>query len=107
MVSRLSIGVPQLCWQRCLETISHPILHGVAASPASDSLVTEQARELHRNLDALIDDSWPLKDIPDGMLLAIYLNPACASLAMLDHTITASGESLIEQKNLRWRLKFC
>jgi len=31
-------------------------------------------------LDALIDDSWPLKDIPDGMLLAIYLDPACASL---------------------------
>ena len=45
-------------------------------------------------MDALIDDSWPLKDIPDGMLLAIYLNPACASLAMLDHTITASGENL-------------
>ena len=73
MVSRLSIGVPQLYWQRCLDTISHPIPHRVAASPASDSLVTEQARELRRNLDALIDDSWPLKDIPDGMFLAIYL----------------------------------
>ena len=31
-------------------------------------------------MDALIDDSWPLKDNLDGMLLAIYLNPACASL---------------------------
>jgi len=42
VVSRLSIGVPQLYWQRCLDTISHPIPHRVAASPASDSVVTEQ-----------------------------------------------------------------
>lgn len=52
--------------------------------PALESFATTEARELHGNLKELLQDMWSFDDIPDAMLVAIYLNPACASQNMLD-----------------------
>lgn len=61
----------------------YPQIHSML--PALESFTTAQARGLHGNLDALLKDLWSFDDIPDAMLVAIYLNPACASQNMLDH----------------------
>ncbi|KAF9307386.1 hypothetical protein BG003_000717 [Podila horticola] len=52
--------------------------------PAPESFATTEARELHGNLKELLQDMWSFDDIPDAMLVAIYLNPACAAQNMLD-----------------------
>jgi len=60
----------------------YPWIHSML--PVLESFVTTEARELHGNLDALLKDMWSLKDIPNAMLVAIYLNPTCAAQNMLD-----------------------
>ncbi|KAF9180278.1 hypothetical protein BGZ51_005936 [Haplosporangium sp. Z 767] len=52
--------------------------------PALESFAMREARELHGKPETLLKNLWSLEDIPDDLLVAIYLNPACASLNMLD-----------------------
>lgn len=47
--------------------------------PPLDRITTNLAKAFHRCFDELITENWPLDKIPDAVLLAIYLNPACAS----------------------------
>jgi len=52
------------------------------------------AHDLRVQLDNLIQEYFPIKDIPDVVLIAIYLNPACVALKMLDSLRTADGTPL-------------
>ncbi|KAG0248319.1 hypothetical protein BG011_000209 [Mortierella polycephala] len=71
---------------------SHTGLEGQATQQIRESIPgstacsqpSNQTRELHRKLETLLKDSWSLEDIPDALLMAIYLNPACALLNILD-----------------------
>ncbi|KAG0358664.1 hypothetical protein BGX24_005931, partial [Mortierella sp. AD032] len=45
--------------------------------PPVTTLQTEGAQQMHMRLKLLIDSAWPLDDISDGMLLAMYFNPGC------------------------------
>jgi len=67
--------------------------------PALESLTTPQAKALHRSLDSQIKESWPLTDIPDAILLAIYFNSVCASSDFLLFT-EVNGESLLNRAKL-------
>jgi hypothetical protein len=56
---------------------------------------TEQAQVLRRKLDELLMESWPIESIPDAVLLAMFFNPACASLPIMARTITGDGVTLL------------
>lgn len=55
--------------------------------------MTLEAMELHGKLEPLLRNSWPLDTIPDAILMAVFLNPACASHNMLD-CAESSGKKL-------------
>lgn len=75
-------------------TLSHVYARVYSLLPPVESLTTPQAQALHASLSSQIKESWPLTDIPDAILLAIYFNPACASSDFLMHTMV-NGESLL------------
>ncbi|KAG9062436.1 hypothetical protein KI688_005351 [Linnemannia hyalina] len=56
--------------------------HGVLSNPAQ--FKTGAAILLYEKLKTHIEYTWSLDDIPDGMLLAMYLNPACATSTIWD-----------------------
>ncbi|KAI1294073.1 hypothetical protein EDD11_008262 [Mortierella claussenii] len=76
-------------------TVSQVYLRVHEMLPAMETYDTVDARDLWRKLDSLIKDSWPLRDIPDVVLISLFLNPACASLSILDDTKTVDGETLL------------
>ncbi|KAG0195713.1 hypothetical protein BGX28_000761, partial [Mortierella sp. GBA30] len=43
--------------------------------PDPDLIKTVEGQILHQKLDEVIKESWSLNDVPDIMLIAIYLNP--------------------------------
>jgi hypothetical protein len=46
--------------------------------PPVTTLQTEDAQQMHMHLKHLIDSAWPLDNISDAMLVAMYFNPGCA-----------------------------
>ncbi|KAF9117901.1 hypothetical protein BGX30_004979, partial [Mortierella sp. GBA39] len=46
--------------------------------PPVTTLQTEGAQQMYMRLKLLIDSVWPLDEISDGMLLAMYFNHGCA-----------------------------
>ncbi|GJJ75808.1 hypothetical protein EMPS_08166 [Entomortierella parvispora] len=77
-------------------TLSHVYARAYSILPAVESFTTPQARALHRSLDYQIKESWPLTNVPDAILLAIYFNPACASSKFLMDT-EIDGKSLLNR----------
>lgn len=59
--------------------------------------------ELHGKLEPSLKKSWPLDTIPDAILLAVFLNPACASHNMLDCVETSVKTS--DEKTLCGKVK--
>ncbi|KAF9179606.1 hypothetical protein BGZ51_006815 [Haplosporangium sp. Z 767] len=68
--------------------------------PALESSAMTETRGLHINLETLIKDSRSLKDIPDAILLAIYLNPVCALLDTFELAISADGIKLRDKSRI-------
>lgn len=56
--------------------------HDVISNP--EQYKTGTAIFMYEQLKTHIEYNWPLDDIPDGMLLAMYLNPACATSTIWD-----------------------
>jgi hypothetical protein len=50
----------------------------------SDIYTTGPAQKLHEVLDSFIKSAWPMNNIPDVMLLAMYFNPGCSKLIIWD-----------------------
>ncbi|KAF9965772.1 hypothetical protein BGZ73_001277, partial [Actinomortierella ambigua] len=75
--------------------------------PDVETLMTEAAKDLHANLDAFIKEKWPLLDITDAELLALYLNPACAKHSMLDHVdvVDVAGAAVVDGNGARVTLR--
>jgi len=76
--------------------LSHVYARVYTMLPTVESLITPQAKALHGSLDSQIKESWPLTNVPDAILLAIYFNPACASSNFLMFT-EVNGESLLHR----------
>ncbi|KAF9895743.1 hypothetical protein BX616_008928, partial [Lobosporangium transversale] len=60
--------------------------------PDSRTYDTETAQELWRNLNRLINTMWAVDDIPDVMLISLFLNPV--TLSIIKDIMTTNGDSL-------------
>lgn len=80
-------------------TLSQIYGHVYSLLPAVESLTTPQAKTLHGSMESQINESWPLTNIPDAILLAIYFNPACASSDFMMQTVV-DGKSLLLRAKL-------
>ncbi|KAF8981140.1 hypothetical protein BGZ46_003194 [Entomortierella lignicola] len=74
----------------------YPKIHSMI--PASNSFATQQAQDLCGNPHCIIKELWPLETIPDPVLLSIFLNPACASVPMLDLPVTGDDGLTLRDK---------
>ncbi|KAG0227104.1 hypothetical protein BGW41_003964 [Actinomortierella wolfii] len=77
----------------------YPKVHSML--PQIDLFKTEAAKQLHAGLDDFINDTWSLKSIPDAVLLATYLNPACAAYPMFDYRVTVQENRVDKECALR------
>ncbi|KAF9580974.1 hypothetical protein BGW38_002179, partial [Lunasporangiospora selenospora] len=64
--------------------------------PEVTSFATEAVRTLHGLLERRIKESWALKEIPDAVLVAFFLNPAQHSHKLLIETLS-DGETLYDK----------
>lgn len=55
----------------------YPRVHDIL--PSIETFRTKQVRSLHRAMKREINNAWPLHDIPDVSLLAMYFNPGLVS----------------------------
>ncbi|KAF9401139.1 hypothetical protein BGZ76_007588, partial [Entomortierella beljakovae] len=59
-----------------------------------ETLATPQAVELCRSLGNLIKKHWSYKNIPEAVLLSLFLNPGFAALPLLDDHTFKDGNTL-------------
>ncbi|GJJ73505.1 hypothetical protein EMPS_05863 [Entomortierella parvispora] len=82
MISLLQPVVNFMNWARTSAsrlTLSQVYTHVYTVLLPIRTVETTQAQALHTSLEAQLRESWPLSEISDHELLAIYLNPACAA----------------------------
>lgn len=70
----------------------YPRIQEMLSAPHNE--VSAQAQELRQSLDRLLKDGWSLESIPDVVLIAMFLNPACLSQGVLGPVVPGSSGGL-------------